>query len=198
MTIYRFGTRYSRWDGTQQISDLSADEIMDAISDDLMHNGNLDLALQRLFSWGFQRPDGEHVPGLREMMNRLRQRRQEQLNRYDLGSILDDIKEQLEQIVQKERAGIDRRVEEGRQRLGDEGAEARGQEGQQGQQGQQGQRGQQGQQGQAGQAGSQQQRGQQPGGQQGQQGSSEQGQGQGGYDEDLQHMLEQIAAKKRE
>jgi uncharacterized protein with von Willebrand factor type A (vWA) domain len=217
MTIYRFGTRYSRWDGTQQISDLSADEIMDAISDDLMHNGNLDLALQRLFSWGFQRPDGEHVPGLREMMNRLRQRRQEQLNRYDLGSILDDIKEQLEQIVQKERTGIDRRVDEGRQRLSDEGTRAQGSEGAEGQQGQEGQEGQQGQQGaqgqqgqqgargqrgqrgQSGQAGSQQQQGGQP--QQGQQQGGQQGssqEGQGGYDEDLQHMLEQIAARKRE
>ena len=41
-------------------------------------------ALQRLFREGLQRPDGERVPGLQEMMERLRQRRQEQLKRYDL------------------------------------------------------------------------------------------------------------------
>lgn len=126
MTPFRFGTRYSRWDGTQEISGLTADEIMQAISDDLMHNGNLDLALQRLFNWGFQRPDGDQVPGLRELMNRLRQRRQEQLNRYDLGSILDDIKEKLDEVIRTERAGIERRLEEGRERLAQQGGEERG------------------------------------------------------------------------
>ena len=114
MPIHRLGSRYSRWDGTQQISPLDADELMRAMSDDLMQDGDLNRALQRLFLWGFERPDGEHVPGLRELLQRLRERRQEQLNRYDLGSILDDIKERLEQILATERAGIERRLEQGR------------------------------------------------------------------------------------
>jgi uncharacterized protein with von Willebrand factor type A (vWA) domain len=105
-------SRYSRWDGTQQIAGLDADEIMRALSDDLMQNGDLQRALQRLFRWGFERPDGQHVPGLQELLNRLRQRRQDQLQRYDLGSVLDDIQERLNQIVETERAGIERRLEE--------------------------------------------------------------------------------------
>ncbi len=113
MSIYRPHTRYSRWDGTQQITPVDADELMRAMSDDLMQNGDLNLALQRLFRWGFERPDGEHVPGLREMLQRLRERRQEQLNRYDLGSIFDDIKERLTQVLETERTGINRRLEEG-------------------------------------------------------------------------------------
>ncbi len=112
MPIHHLGSRYSRWDGTQQISPLDADELMRAMSDDLMQNGDLDLALQRLFRWGFERPDGEHVPGLRELMQRLKERRQEQLNRYDLGSILDDVKERLQQVLDTERSGIERRLEE--------------------------------------------------------------------------------------
>ena len=112
MPVFRLGSRYSRWDGTQEIGAFDADELMRAISDDLLQDGDLNRALQRLFRWGFQRPDGEHVPGLREMLQRLKERRQEQLNRFDLGSMLDDIKERLEQIVATERAGIQRRLEE--------------------------------------------------------------------------------------
>src|SRR5918997_7084337 len=115
MPIHRLGSLYSRWDGTQQISPLDADELMRAMSDDLMQDGDLNRALQRLFRWGFERPDGEHVPGLRELMQRLKERRQEQLNRYDLGSVLDDIKERLQQIVDTERAGIERRLQEATQ-----------------------------------------------------------------------------------
>ena len=63
MPIHRYGTRYSRWDGTQQIEALSAEDLMRAMSDDLMQDGDVNRALQRLFRWGFQRPDGENVPG---------------------------------------------------------------------------------------------------------------------------------------
>ena len=104
-------TRYSRWDGTQQIAPLDADEVMRAISDDLMQNGDLDLALRRLFRWGFERNEGEHVPGLQDLLNRLKERRQEQLNRYDLGSVLDDVKQQLAEIVAQERGTIERRLD---------------------------------------------------------------------------------------
>src|SRR6476661_10879972 len=117
MPIYRFGTRYSRWDGTQQISALDADDLMRAMSDQLMRNGDLLNALRRLFWEGIDRQDGERSPGLRELMNRLKQRRQEQLNRYDLGSILDDIREKLQDVLSTERQGIEKRVEEGRERL---------------------------------------------------------------------------------
>jgi len=112
MPFSHFQSRYSRWDGTQQINPLDAEDLMRAMSDDLMHDGDLNRALQRLFRWGFERPDGEQVPGLREMLQRLKERRQEQLNRYDLGSVLDDVTERLRQIVELERAGIQRRLDE--------------------------------------------------------------------------------------
>src|SRR5436305_389639 len=107
MPIYRFGSRYSRWDGTQQISALDADDLMQAMADDLLQDGDLNRALQRLFRWGFDRPDGDHVPGLREMLERLRERRQDQLSRYDMGSMLDEIQKRLDEIVATERAGIE-------------------------------------------------------------------------------------------
>ncbi|MBW3634429.1 MAG: VWA domain-containing protein [Chloroflexi bacterium] len=112
MPIYRFGSRYSRWDGTQQIGPLSADDLMRAMSDDLMQDGDVNRAMQRLFRWGFQRPDGENVPGLQGLMQRLRDRRQEQLERYDLQSMLSDIADRIEQIVETERQGIAKRLDE--------------------------------------------------------------------------------------
>jgi len=112
MPLYRFGSRYSRWDGTQQIGPLSADDLMRAMSDDLMQDGDVNRALQRLFRWGFQRPDGENVPGLQDLMQRLRERRQQQLEQYNLQSMLSDIAERIEQIVATEREGIQRRLDE--------------------------------------------------------------------------------------
>ena len=52
---------------------------------------------------GFQRPDGERVQGLRELMERLRQRRQEELDRGDLGGAFDEIAQELNQVVAEER-----------------------------------------------------------------------------------------------
>lgn len=112
MPIYRHGTRYSRWDGTQQIGPISAEDLMRAMSDDLMQDGDVNRALQRLFRWGFQRPDGENVPGLQGLLQRLRERRQEQLERYNLQSMLSDIADRIEQIVQTEREGIARRLDD--------------------------------------------------------------------------------------
>ena len=48
-------------------------------------------------------------------MNRFRDRRQEQLERYDLRSMLGDIAERLEQIVATERQGIAKRLDEAQQ-----------------------------------------------------------------------------------
>jgi uncharacterized protein with von Willebrand factor type A (vWA) domain len=121
MPIHRFGSRYSRWDGTQQIGPLSADDLMRAMSEDLMQDGDVNRAMQRLFRWGFQRPDGEEVPGLQGLMQRLRDRRQEQLERYDLQSMLSDIADRIEQIVETERQGIAKRLDEARQTQPDHG-----------------------------------------------------------------------------
>src|SRR4051794_5505007 len=128
MPIHRFGSRYSRWDGTQQIGPLSADDLMRAMSEDLMQDGDVNRALQRLFRWGFQRPDGEDVPGLQGLMQRLRDRRQEQLERYDLKSMLSDIVDRIEQIVETERQGIAKRLDEARERQPTEDGQTAGEE----------------------------------------------------------------------
>src|SRR5215207_1175397 len=112
MTLTRYGTRYSRWDGTQQVDDLSADDLLRAMSDELVRDGDLMNALRRLFWEGVDRPDAERLPGLRDLMNRVRQARQEQMQRYDLGSMLDDIRERIQDVIETERSGIQQRLDE--------------------------------------------------------------------------------------
>ena len=108
--------RYSRWDGTQRLPDLAADEILDALSDDLMAEGDLGDALRRLFQRGLRptRPgaDRDGVAGLRELLARLAQRRRELLDRYELGDVLGDVRRELDEIVDTERRGIARRLDE--------------------------------------------------------------------------------------
>src|SRR5438128_2844808 len=94
--------RYSRWDGSQAVPDLDADDLLSAMADDLMLDGDPWRALRRLFQQGLQHPEGQRTPGLQDLLKQLRQRRQQQLDRYDLGSALEDIKKKLADIIQKE------------------------------------------------------------------------------------------------
>src|SRR5713101_5571703 len=107
----RYG--YSRWDGTQNIEGLDADDILNALSDDYMEDGNLQQALKRLMQEGIRNEDGRRTMGLRELMERMRNMRNEQLNRYNMASgVMDDLREKLEEIKSLEREGIQRRVDE--------------------------------------------------------------------------------------
>ena len=111
MPIYR----YSRWDGTQKI-DLDADQLLSAMADDLLADGDPWRALRRLMQQGARMPEGQRMPGLKDLLDRLRRQKQQRLDRYDLGSSLEDIKKKLEEIVQTERQGIKDKTPEGRQR----------------------------------------------------------------------------------
>jgi uncharacterized protein with von Willebrand factor type A (vWA) domain len=107
---------YSRWDGSQRLDDLDADQLLEAMSDDLLSDGDLWSAMRKLFQRGARNPDGPNLPGLQDLLNRLRRQRQQQLDRFDLSSVLDDIKQKLDKILQTEREGIERRVNEAREK----------------------------------------------------------------------------------
>jgi len=106
----RYG--YSRWDGSQNIEGLDADDILNALSDDYMEEGNLQQALKRLMQDGIRSDDGRKTMGLRELMERMRNMRNEQLNRYNMASgVMDDLREKLEEIKSLEREGIQKRLD---------------------------------------------------------------------------------------
>src|SRR5688572_15372825 len=108
--------RYSRWDGSQQLPDFDADDLLAAMADDLMADGDLQRALQRMLRWGAQNRDGEQMPGLRDLLERLRQQRRETLDRYSMSDVIKDLQERLDDVLKTERTGIERRLEEGRQK----------------------------------------------------------------------------------
>jgi uncharacterized protein with von Willebrand factor type A (vWA) domain len=109
------GFRYSRWDGTQAGFELDADDILSEITDDLLYHGDLNAALRRMMQSGFRDQNGERMAGLRELMERLRRRRKDELEKYDLGGVYDDIARELREVVEQERAGIDELEQEARQ-----------------------------------------------------------------------------------
>jgi uncharacterized protein with von Willebrand factor type A (vWA) domain len=114
---------YSDWDGTQQIMPFDADAVMEAISDDLLADGDLRRALRRLMQSGYQTRDNRRMMGLRDLMDRLRQRRQQMLKRHDMNSIMDDIAKQLESIIQQEREDIQKRLDESHAQMQQQQAE---------------------------------------------------------------------------
>ena len=106
--------RYARWDGTQTVPGLDADEILDALADDVMAEGDLAEALRRLMErgWRTSDPTRPDLAGLSELRERLRRRREELQERYQLRDVLADVRQELDEIVAEERAGIERRLDE--------------------------------------------------------------------------------------
>lgn len=194
--------RYGRWDGTQLIEPFTADEVMEALSEELLADGDLRAALERLMQYGDQgRLDGR-LEGLRKLLEQLRNAKQEQLKQHNLNSVMDDITKRLEEIIQTERAGIDERLEQAglppQSRQASESTEEAG--GEDSAQAQPGQEGPTGQQNQSQQRAGQQQQGPSNQSQAGQAGeTSRSGERAPAGDQErsgLEKMLQNIAAQK--
>jgi uncharacterized protein with von Willebrand factor type A (vWA) domain len=104
--------RYSEWDGTQEIPPLDADEVLEALTDDLMNFGDLQHAMRNLLQRGMRGNQGNRLQGLRDLLQQLRQQRRSTLDKYNLSSVMDDIKNRLDEILGMERSTIDRRLDE--------------------------------------------------------------------------------------
>jgi uncharacterized protein with von Willebrand factor type A (vWA) domain len=115
--------RYSQWDGTQQVYGPDEDDILESLSDDIMTHGDVDRALRNLFRQGMTNDRGERTQGLRELRERLQKMRQQQLERFNLDSLMDDLKERVQDIIDTERSGIERRLQEARQQLEEAGSD---------------------------------------------------------------------------
>ena len=109
--------RYSDWDGSQDIPELDPDEVLESLTDDLMNFGDLQHAMRNLLQRGMRDQAGNRLQGLRDLLQQLRQQRRNTLDKFNLSSVMDDIKHRLDELVQMERDTLDRR-------LGDAGAAA--------------------------------------------------------------------------
>ncbi|MBL88991.1 MAG: hypothetical protein CL517_01785 [Actinobacteria bacterium] len=123
---------YSKWDGTQQIAELDANALMEALGDELIENGDPNSALRRLMQRGLNF-EGGRLEGLREILQKLRQKRQETIDQNSLGGIYDEINEALEQVISTERESLEAienrfRDDERNQEITDEALKARSDE----------------------------------------------------------------------
>ncbi|GAC1479323.1 MAG: VWA domain-containing protein [Candidatus Dormibacteria bacterium] len=105
-------TRYERWDGSQEPFGRDAEDLFDRLAEDLFQGGDFDYALHRLMSRGWRDQRGKRLPGFEEMLERLKQKRQQQLKRYNLNDVFGDIRERLNDILRRERQGINDRIEQ--------------------------------------------------------------------------------------
>jgi uncharacterized protein with von Willebrand factor type A (vWA) domain len=110
---------YSRWDGTQVGFELDADDVMAQLNDDLLYHGDLNAALRKMLQEGFKDRDGQDVAGIRELLEKLRQKREDTLDKYDLGGVYDEIAQELRDLVEQERKALEDMVDQA-QKSGDQ------------------------------------------------------------------------------
>lgn len=99
--------KYSRWDGTQKWLDLDGDELAERLFDELSHYMNWSLSAQEAMEWlmrqGVKLPDmNMRVMGTDELLQQLRQQRQQSFQQYNFNHALDDIRDKLERLVERE------------------------------------------------------------------------------------------------
>ncbi len=102
--------RYSEWDGSQEIPGLDPDDILNSLTDDLMNFGDLEQALRNLMQRGMRDDSVDRAQGLRDLLQQLRQRRRQTLDRFNLSSAFEDINQRLAQLLEKERDTLDARL----------------------------------------------------------------------------------------
>jgi uncharacterized protein with von Willebrand factor type A (vWA) domain len=97
---------YRRWDGTQRLDALEAEELLSAMSDELLSGADLEEAMARLARWGI--PD--RMEGLQDLLERLRAARQKRAERHGLSKIFDELRQKLDEVTRLEREGLERRT----------------------------------------------------------------------------------------
>ncbi len=91
----RYGFRRFR---DEDDDDVDVEEFLRLLADDVMENGDLEAAMDRLLQEGFTTPEGERVEGLHELLERARQRRRELERRADPDGALRRYRERLDEI----------------------------------------------------------------------------------------------------
>jgi hypothetical protein len=82
---------YSRWDGTQRGFEIDADSLLDELADELTYHGDINTAMRKMMQNGMRDVNGNQMPGLRELMKRLREQREQIQERGDLGGVYSEM-----------------------------------------------------------------------------------------------------------
>ena len=84
---------------------MTAEDLFSQMTDDLAYHGDPNAALRKLLQDGYDL-NGERMQGLRDMLQRLKERREEMLAQGDLGDMFGDITERLNDIIAAERENL--------------------------------------------------------------------------------------------
>ena len=98
---------YRKWDGSQEFTEVDADGLLEALTDDYLATGDIEAALERLLRQGFESPDGEHVRGIRDLLEELRERKYELETIGDPDDEYADYLDRMREIEEMERSAID-------------------------------------------------------------------------------------------
>ena len=103
---------YHSWDGSQEFANLDPEDLLAALGDDLLGNGDLSDAIERMLRGGIELPDGERIDGLRDLLEETRRRREELLSKGNPDGELAKYREALDEIEALERDGIEELADE--------------------------------------------------------------------------------------
>jgi uncharacterized protein with von Willebrand factor type A (vWA) domain len=97
-------SRYSRWDGSQDPfgPDVETGDVLEAMSNEILSGSGAESALRRLMRRGMR----GRFSGLDAMRARLRQARRDEQDRLDLAGPLEEIRERLEAVLERERTTL--------------------------------------------------------------------------------------------
>ena len=100
--------RYGRWTGAQDPfpADVSPDEVLAEISDDVLEGMTPDEALRRLLQRGLTGRSGS-ISGLSGLRRRVEEARRRELQRMGLDGPLQQVEQRLSEILGAERAALD-------------------------------------------------------------------------------------------
>jgi uncharacterized protein with von Willebrand factor type A (vWA) domain len=96
--------RYSRWDGTQDPfgPDVAAGDLLEELSDDILSGAGAQGAIDRLLRRGMRGRFG----GLDALRRRLQHRREQEESQLNLAGPLEELRERLDEIVDRERTEL--------------------------------------------------------------------------------------------
>jgi uncharacterized protein with von Willebrand factor type A (vWA) domain len=106
---------YRRWDGTQTPigEDISVESLIDELSEDILSGLDPQQAIRQLMRRGMRGRFG----GINTLLERLRKARQRERERGQLGGMLDQVREELDQILDLERNALAERQDDPEARM---------------------------------------------------------------------------------
>ena len=104
--------RYAKWDGTQRIFEFDASTLMDSLSEDFLKRGDIASALRDMLRNGVNPSEKEGISGLKDLLEKVKNRRRQELQKNNLDSIIDDLAQKLDHIIETERSTIQERSED--------------------------------------------------------------------------------------